>query len=271
MKKTTLEFLEAHQSETPSKWREEAEWRRDNWSWLQHSQRIAVKALLRMKTLGLTQKALAERMQCTQQYVSKILKGKENMSLDTLTRLENALDISLILDSHGVNYAPYDEEPLAVAEAEGEYNANNNRLGIKEKLSWSITTRVGKLFFDLKNNAHSEYLKITQSKRIGNDAFQRDDIFLDRSELLLFRDAIDKAVKYWDHDVEPLKDNSPSKSYTLEERRKDHSYAYERWDEEADALLGRLFNEGHSIPDLSEMFERSVGSIRSRLKVIGKL
>ena len=32
MKQKTLDFLEAHQSETPSKWREEAEWRRDNWS-----------------------------------------------------------------------------------------------------------------------------------------------------------------------------------------------------------------------------------------------
>lgn len=48
--------------------------------------------------MGLTQKALAERMNCTQQYVSKILKGKENMSLDTLSRLEDALNINLVLD-----------------------------------------------------------------------------------------------------------------------------------------------------------------------------
>ena len=47
---------------------------------------------------GLTQKALAERMNCTQQYVSKILKGKENMSLDTLTKLEDALGICIIYD-----------------------------------------------------------------------------------------------------------------------------------------------------------------------------
>jgi transcriptional regulator with XRE-family HTH domain len=37
-------------------------------------------------------------MNCTQQYVSKILKGKENMSLDTLSKLEDALSIKLILD-----------------------------------------------------------------------------------------------------------------------------------------------------------------------------
>lgn len=98
MRKKTLDYLESHQSEMPSSWREEAEWRRDNWSWLQHSQRIAVKVLLQMKQLNLTQNALAKRMGCTQQYVSKILKGKENMSLETLSKLEDALGISLILD-----------------------------------------------------------------------------------------------------------------------------------------------------------------------------
>ena len=102
MKKKTLNFLEAHKSETPSKWREEAEWRRDNWSWLRHSQKIAVKVLLQMEQEGLTQKALAERMDCTQQYVSKILKGKENMSLDTLSKLEDALSINLINDEQVV-------------------------------------------------------------------------------------------------------------------------------------------------------------------------
>ena len=113
MKKETLEFLEAHQSETPSKWREEAEWRRDNWSWLRHSQKIAVKVLLQMKQEGLTQEALAERMDCTQQYVSKILKGKENMSLDTLSKLEDALGISLIYDEQVVSPNMVAEEVFA--------------------------------------------------------------------------------------------------------------------------------------------------------------
>lgn len=49
-----------------------------------------------MKELQLAQKALAERMNCTQQYVSKILKGKEDPSLDTMTRLEEALKITLV-------------------------------------------------------------------------------------------------------------------------------------------------------------------------------
>lgn len=105
MRQKTLEFLDAHQSKTPSKWREEAEWRRENASWLRHSQMIAVKVLLRMKQEHMTQKALAERMNCTQQYVSKILKGTENMSLDTLSKLEDALQISLILSDDKRTYA----------------------------------------------------------------------------------------------------------------------------------------------------------------------
>ena len=67
-----------------------------------------------MKQEGLTQKALAERMDCsTQQYVSKIRKGKENMLLDTLSKLEDALSINLINDEQVVYPHMAAEEVLA--------------------------------------------------------------------------------------------------------------------------------------------------------------
>lgn len=88
MKQKTIEYLEQHQSQTPSKWREEAEWRQANKAWLRHSQHIAVMVLAFMKNENLTQTAMAERLNCTQQYVSKILHGTENMSLETITKLE---------------------------------------------------------------------------------------------------------------------------------------------------------------------------------------
>ena len=46
--------------------------------------------------LGLTQQMLAEKMNCTQQYISKVLKGKKNMSLETICKIENALGIEII-------------------------------------------------------------------------------------------------------------------------------------------------------------------------------
>ena len=50
----------------------------------------------RMEELGMTQRALAEKMNCTQQYVSKVLKGRENLSLETLCKIENALGIKIL-------------------------------------------------------------------------------------------------------------------------------------------------------------------------------
>ena len=47
----------------------------------------------RMDFLGVNQKELAQRMGCTPQYVSKILKGKENLSLETICKIEDALDM----------------------------------------------------------------------------------------------------------------------------------------------------------------------------------
>ena len=44
----------------------------------------------------MTQRVLAEKMNCTQQYVSKVLKGRENLSLETLCKIENALGIKIL-------------------------------------------------------------------------------------------------------------------------------------------------------------------------------
>lgn len=40
----------------------------------------------RMPELGMTQRMLAEKMNHTQQYVSKVLKGHKNMSLETICK-----------------------------------------------------------------------------------------------------------------------------------------------------------------------------------------
>lgn len=39
---------------------------------------------------------LAGKMNCTQQYISKMLKGQKNMSLETICKIENALGIEII-------------------------------------------------------------------------------------------------------------------------------------------------------------------------------
>ena len=92
-----LDKLKQYKSETPSKWREEAEFRRVNKTWLRRSQKIAAKILSKMRESGISQTELARRMGCTQQYVSKILRGQENLSLETISKIEDSLGLSLLV------------------------------------------------------------------------------------------------------------------------------------------------------------------------------
>lgn len=55
-----------------------------------------MKMLDKMEFLGITQKNLAERMGCSQQYIYKILQGRENLSLETLAKIEDALQLQIL-------------------------------------------------------------------------------------------------------------------------------------------------------------------------------
>ncbi|MBQ0119411.1 MAG: helix-turn-helix transcriptional regulator [Bacteroidales bacterium] len=83
MSKAT-DFLNDRQSAIPSKWKENAQWRRDNEKWLGYARIITAKVLKAMDEQSVTQVILAERMGCTQQYVSNLLKGSSNMTLETI-------------------------------------------------------------------------------------------------------------------------------------------------------------------------------------------
>lgn len=77
-------------------WIKDAEWRQENNDWLQRSQLIALYVLKTLDSEKSSQKELAEKMSVSPQYISKILKGSENLSLETITKLESALGIKLI-------------------------------------------------------------------------------------------------------------------------------------------------------------------------------
>lgn len=83
-------------SDQPSRWKAKAKYRRDNREWLKKSAAIAVKVLDALKAQELTQKDLAERMNVSPQHINKIVKGQENLTLETITNLELALGIKII-------------------------------------------------------------------------------------------------------------------------------------------------------------------------------
>ncbi len=96
-----IDVIKANQIQNDT-WEKEAAENRDNWGWMKYSMHIAIKVRAKMKAENITQTALASKIGCTQQYVSLLLKGKENLTLETIAKLESALDISLFGSSPNV-------------------------------------------------------------------------------------------------------------------------------------------------------------------------
>lgn len=89
-------------SKQDNSWIERAKYRKENKAWLDVSFAIAVKVMSALKANKIadifpkTQKELAEAMNCSPQYVNKLLKGTENLQLETITKIERILNIGLI-------------------------------------------------------------------------------------------------------------------------------------------------------------------------------
>lgn len=67
-----------------------------------------MKTMQAMDKQSVTQSILAKRMGCSQQYVSNLLKGSSNMTLETISRIETALSIDLIGSALGSLVDGYD-------------------------------------------------------------------------------------------------------------------------------------------------------------------
>lgn len=74
--------------------------RKANRGMLKESQNIAFKVLIRLNELGWSQKDLAKAMQVSPQQINKIVKGTENLTLETQVKLQSVLDIAILASFH---------------------------------------------------------------------------------------------------------------------------------------------------------------------------
>ena len=83
-------------SEEDTKTLAEVKKRIKNRAMLRESQQIALKVLMKLDDLGWSQKDLAKAMDVTPQQISKIVSGKENLTIETQIKLQNILDIPVL-------------------------------------------------------------------------------------------------------------------------------------------------------------------------------
>ena len=96
MAREALTFLESNQSETPSRFTENAQWRKENASWLKWSRQVALAIIYYMQENGLKRADLAKKLEVSPQYVSKLLSGTENLSFKSIANIEEKLGISCL-------------------------------------------------------------------------------------------------------------------------------------------------------------------------------
>lgn len=68
----------------------------ENANWLSRSMDIALAVRYYLRTEKITQKQLAEKLNVSAPYVAKILKGCENLTIDTICKIEAAIGRKII-------------------------------------------------------------------------------------------------------------------------------------------------------------------------------
>ena len=83
--------LKSRISNKKSTWLKQAEYYEKNKDWMDNSAFIAIKILRHLRVNNITRKDLAEKLNVSPQYMNKIVKGKENLSLETICKIEKVL------------------------------------------------------------------------------------------------------------------------------------------------------------------------------------
>lgn len=96
MRQKTLNFMEAHLSDKPSTFIEDANRRHENDAWKKWSRGIALSIVDYMQENGLSRSDIAFKLDVTPQYVSRILSGNTNFSFKTIAEIESRLGISCL-------------------------------------------------------------------------------------------------------------------------------------------------------------------------------
>ncbi|MEL6867975.1 MAG: helix-turn-helix transcriptional regulator [Bacteroidota bacterium] len=96
MDKPNLKSKIIQQAKREGKWLEEAKERQQNAVWLDWSFRIAIKVLGHLRANHISQKEMAGQLGWSPQYFSRVLKGKENLTLETIGKMQRVVGIPLL-------------------------------------------------------------------------------------------------------------------------------------------------------------------------------
>lgn len=128
---------------------------------------------------------------------------------------------------------------------------------------------------EAKNN--SKYLKITESRKVGENEYQKNRIMLFQNDLFKLSRVLNKAIER----IKSPKDEEIKEEETLLSGESEESTSPndsgdtdfpnsgKRWTTEDEEKLEFLFKAGKTVEDLTEIFGRKQKGIESRLQKLG--
>lgn len=81
---------------TNNRWEESAKWHEENHEALELITKFAIQLHLYLKKYRISQADLAKKMGVSPQYVSRIIKGRENLTFSTVQKIHDALGVKFI-------------------------------------------------------------------------------------------------------------------------------------------------------------------------------
>lgn len=95
MNKTEEKLKHLAAQNPASNWKEKVAYRKENKTWIRKATRVSLRVLDALDEKGWSQAQLARALEVTPQQVTKIVKGKNDFKLSTISKLEAVLGIQL--------------------------------------------------------------------------------------------------------------------------------------------------------------------------------
>jgi len=95
-KSKAIQVLEANQSTSPSQFVARARNRQENARWLRWSRQFALSIIEYMEENNLSRADIAQKLDVSPQYVSRILSGKINFSFKSVAEIEENLGLQCV-------------------------------------------------------------------------------------------------------------------------------------------------------------------------------
>lgn len=135
----------------------------------------------------------------------------------------------------------------------------------KELFSEKVSAGSRTYFFGVKGSVDgTKYLVISESRQDGGESYKHSRVMVFEEHILLFHEGLKKAIEF-------IGQKNKSKTYNVEQIRQEYAKAYAKWTKDEDIRLRNEYTQGKTINELTLIFQREPGAIRSRLQKLGLL